>query len=511
VCVCVCVCVVLEAVVDGMQANLGHMSPRHISSTFCALTALKFKPSSAVWQLMTERALECCPKFSAASTVDMFCACAKNRAMHVPTDERLVKALTERALALEHELTPGHVTSVIWALAQLREEPSHALLSAFSQCVSSMALSLTPWHISTILWALAMLGIEADAALLEALEAATQRTVEQFTAQDMANTLWALGILLPHASRSATALANSLAEKALAIAASVQYSDEQLRSLHEWFITCQVQETVARNLSPAAAALRSKLGALCRAKFEASAALCRSHLTRHRALLMEVSGSLRHLGLCVEVQVSCVQSGLILDILARFKGEDGTGWVLDVEGPKHTLNCQVSLRGPVITKRRQIQALGYSLVVVPGHEWSRLQGHDERLNYLRLKMHIPLRPLVAALPGRMWHVVEARLEELFASSQLSRKDIDELCRAQLQSMPEAVAIEVSESVSRTEGGRETEQWSRRMRVYARDGTEKRWAAEARERKSREVARECGRAGCVTWHDMVSEFVTWNGV
>jgi hypothetical protein len=206
-----------------------------------------------------------------------------------------------------------------------------------------------------------------------------------------------------------------------------------------------------------------------------------------------------------------VQSGLILDILARFKGEDGTGWVLDVEGPKHTLNCQVSLRGPVITKRRQIQALGYSLVVVPGHEWSRLQGHDERLNYLRLKMHIPLRPLVAALPGRMWHVVEARLEELFASSQLSRKDIDELCRAQLQSMPEAVAIEVSESVSRTEGGRETEQWSRRMRVYARDGTEKRWAAEARERKSREVARECGRAGCVTWHDMVSEFVTWNGV
>ena len=59
-------------------------------------------------------------------------------------------------------------------------------------------------------------------ALFRVIECATHRTAPEFVAQDVANTLWALSIYVPHASRTATALANILAERALAIASSLE-------------------------------------------------------------------------------------------------------------------------------------------------------------------------------------------------------------------------------------------------------------------------------------------------
>jgi hypothetical protein len=85
------------------------------------------------------------------------------RSMHVETDERLLKALMEQVQVLAHELAPGHVTSVLWALAKLRQKPTNSLFAALSQRISTMSLCLVPGDISTIMWSLTMLGIEADA------------------------------------------------------------------------------------------------------------------------------------------------------------------------------------------------------------------------------------------------------------------------------------------------------------------------------------------------------------
>ncbi len=85
------------------------------------------------------------------------------RSMFVASDTRLLKALLEQVQALAHELAPGHVTSVLWALAKLRQKPTNSLFAALSQRVSTMSLCLVPGDISTIMWSLTMLGMEADA------------------------------------------------------------------------------------------------------------------------------------------------------------------------------------------------------------------------------------------------------------------------------------------------------------------------------------------------------------
>ena len=59
-------------------------------------------------------------------------------------------------------------------------------------------------------------------ALFRVIECATRRTAPEFMAQDVANTLWALSIYVPHASRTATTLANILAQRALALTSSLE-------------------------------------------------------------------------------------------------------------------------------------------------------------------------------------------------------------------------------------------------------------------------------------------------
>jgi hypothetical protein len=168
---------VLEAMADRMETVIGDMPPEQVSAAFSVFAALKFKPCSSTLTLMAERVLECCVRFPALSAVDMLCACSKNRylfffvyvcsifvrSMLVASDTRLLKALMEHVQALAHELAPGHVTSVLWALAKLRQKPTNSLFAALSQRVTTMSLCLVPGDISTIMWSLTMLGMEADA------------------------------------------------------------------------------------------------------------------------------------------------------------------------------------------------------------------------------------------------------------------------------------------------------------------------------------------------------------
>jgi len=178
--------------------------------------------------------------------------------------------------------------------------------------------------------------------------------------------------------------------------------------------------------------LHHKLGPLCRAKYEAAVPVLprRAHQGGlNQGVQIEVCRALRRLGLVVEMQVACIRSGLVLEILARLRGVDDACWVLDVEGHRHTLNCLWALKGAVLIKRRQIELLGYSLIILPEHEWMRAQGqgNSEADSYLRTKLHLstlpaappplpPPPPLAGLLPS-----VEMRLQGLFASGHASHE------------------------------------------------------------------------------------------
>ena len=70
----------------------------------------------------------------------------------------------------------------------------------------------------------------------------------------------------------------------------------------------------------------------------------------NQGVQIELCRALRRLGLVVEMQVSCMRSGLVLEMLARLRGVDDACWVLDVEGQTHTLNCLWALKGAVLSK-----------------------------------------------------------------------------------------------------------------------------------------------------------------
>ena len=111
----------------------------------------------------------------------------------------------------------------------------------------------------------------------------------------------------------------------------------------------------------------------------------------------EVSRALRDgVGLRVEDEYRCSESGYSIDMLvqgtspAASSAETSGGmqrWAVEFDGPSHFL-ARGSPNGATLLKRRHLQQLGYTLVVVPYWEWDRVQGREaSEVQYLRGKLN----------------------------------------------------------------------------------------------------------------------------
>jgi len=108
-----------------------------------------------------------------------------------------------------------------------------------------------------------------------------------------------------------------------------------------------------------------------------------------------VSETLRHMGFSVEDEVRCPKSGYSIDLLAivhdsvlgmggeRISG--GGAWAVEFHGPSHFL-ASGDPTGATLLKRRHLQLLGHTLVIVPYWEWNGCRGAGEREQYLRGKL-----------------------------------------------------------------------------------------------------------------------------
>jgi len=164
-----------------------------------------------------------------------------------------------------------------------------------------------------------------------------------------------------------------------------------LSQIHQHILECRLS-----NVPPLRSSFRRLEQTLAASSLEAFV----SNATAPSKSQEEVSRALRDgVGLRVEDEYRCSESGYSIDMLvqgtspAASSAETSGGvqrWAVEFDGPSHFLACG-SPTGATLLKRRHLQQLGYTLVVVPYWEWDRVRGCVEsELQYLRDKLDAAL-------------------------------------------------------------------------------------------------------------------------
>jgi hypothetical protein len=199
--------------------------------------------------------------------------------------------------------------------------------------------------------------------------------------QDVANTLWSLCFFDTLSSDLDSGWLSSLVSVAARLHSQFVsgLNAQQLRQVHQFFIACDIEESLGQPLPASVYALKADLGPACKAAFLATPA-------QPSASQQQVSDTLRRMGLSVEDEFHCPKSGYSIDMQVQDKrGDLGVGWSIEFDGPSHFLACTAPT-GATSIKRRHLELLGYILVSVPYWEWQGLSGMDERRKYLHSKL-----------------------------------------------------------------------------------------------------------------------------
>ncbi len=153
--------------------------------------------------------------------------------------------------------------------------------------------------------------------------------------------------------------------------------------MHQFFISCDLQEGLHASLPVMLLSLKAK----CRAVFIGGS-------VQPSVSQQQVSDTLSVISLSVEDEFRYPKSDYSIDMRVhdtRVRGNSSTGvsvgWSVEFDGPSHFLACRSS-PGGTLMKRRHLELLDHALVRLPFWEWDRLTGSDERKEYLRTKLHI---------------------------------------------------------------------------------------------------------------------------
>ena len=109
---------------------------------------------------------------------------------------------------------------------------------------------------------------------------------------------------------------------------------QHLRQVHQFFIACDIEESLGMRLPASIYSLKADLGPACKAAFLAAPA---HPSTSHQ----QVSHPLRCMGLSVEDEFRCPKSGYSIDMRVKYKrpkrtstsGDFGVGWSKEFDGP----------------------------------------------------------------------------------------------------------------------------------------------------------------------------------
>ena len=220
------------------------------------------------------------------------------------------------------------------------------------------------------------------------LEGCAEELAGTFNSQEVVNTLWSTCFLCIHCPAVLVRILHALAPHMEVLSGTGQFTEVvDLSQLHQFFLSCSLEEALGADVAGRILALKDALGPACLTAFAAAP-------SNPSASQQQVSTCLRSMGLCVEDEFHCPESGYSIDMMVqdmRVGGNSTSGsgvgsrWAVEFDGPTHFLACRAPT-GATLIKRHHLVLLGYTLISIPFWEWIVFKGTDERHEYLRGKL-----------------------------------------------------------------------------------------------------------------------------
>ena len=297
---------------------------------------------------------------------------------------RALEVINDPRLEAIHKFDGMHMKRVRWALRTLAVECAD-LLAAMSR----HARDIVCLDVVDIMWTNAVLWTKPDPDVLTALAKKVDLGIETWSTICVTRFLWALSVVFVQEAQGVTnwqSVLNKLARFLL------QHEDSldtvTLKQLHQFFLTCITCTALGNMLPDSILDVKEKLEQKCILHVrEASASQHLEHTGGQGC-----AAQLRKLGLLVECEQECPNTGFNLDMLLTASTHapphlqppiiDGLrGWVLEIDRPSHYLAGSRTLKeGRCRLREKQLEGVGYVCIVLPYWEWTDvLQRPDHEL------------------------------------------------------------------------------------------------------------------------------------
>jgi hypothetical protein len=403
------------------EAISGEFKPQAVANTLWAYATMARKPGERLMGLLEQRAESMSWELNSQEVANTLWAYAT---MGWKPGERLMGVLEGRAEAISGDFNSQGVANTLWAYATIGRRPGERLMGLLEERAEAISGELNSQEVANTLWAYTTLGRQPGEGLLGKLEEQVKRHAHEFSSQAVANTLWTVCFFSIHNSDVACRFYRTVSSKLSVLDVSC-FEEQHLSKMHQFFISCDLEEGVRARMPDSFEVLMDRLRATCKTAFTR----CVAQPTPASAGQQQVCDALRGMGLQVTDEFRCAKSGYSIDmrvytsdvrqeglgrgaeeahlsalkyrdlqvlakeydIKAHIKSSEivtqllkkgythvtstphlrlpgnsmcGAGSAVEFEGPSHFLACR-SAKGLTLMKRRHLELLGYRLVSVP--------------------------------------------------------------------------------------------------------------------------------------------------
>jgi len=247
-----------------MMTNFQFFAPQHYSITMWAFGMMRMEPGEEMWVLMERRGVEVSRQrdFS-PSHINMVLTAYSKLEKH-PGPE-LLRALEQKIETTANDFSGFVTASILLAYARMSTRPSARVLEVLEHQVETTASDMVPTSVAFTLYAFATLGCVPGDIVLEELRQRVEVVAQELDTAYIAMILWTVCFLSIHLPVAAGRLVKSLAPHLSRV--DQEQSRVVLSEMHQFFVSCDLEEQLRAGLPASVVNLRETLGLACRAAF----------------------------------------------------------------------------------------------------------------------------------------------------------------------------------------------------------------------------------------------------
>jgi hypothetical protein len=219
----------------------------------------------------------------------------------------VMKALEGRSEAVAGTFNTQEVANTLWAYATMGREPGAGTMRELEGRTEAVAGTFNAQEVANTLWAYTTMGREPGSGTMRELEGRAEALAGTFNAQEVANTLWAACVFfLLSDPGQGWRWVHTLVQRLVSLGEAASFNSAQLCQVHQFFVGCSVEPRLRMEAVNDMCVLKET----CREAFECSK-------SAPSATQQQVSETLRRLGLSVEDEARCPQSGYSIDMFVH--------------------------------------------------------------------------------------------------------------------------------------------------------------------------------------------------